>query len=440
MVNDRDLDMVARNLLLLVKKDPLIAAQNIVHLWYSAFITPTLMNTLKMEIEPLIHAVCAKVEHRCDIALHSKTIETPRGTPRVLLKKQSWNALLDYTKVPDVTVAKAQEVRRAVMLAPSRIDYRERAYFQEDPPMRFGAHKFREQGILLPMGASSEAFTVPNPIPQSRHQGSGNMLTEDGTHSTMFTNSGGWHTMDSADPTNGWRMSRIRKKAGSPAAVNDVFGRLYYHVVELVVDVHKRLPSTKLGVEMMQMDANDLFGHLSPRQTRFDRIETSNIADLAYLNPVGAVSRLGPLLKPPSENPHATLITLFINAVHDIAALSGVDNHTGWMDAAIRKVAKYLPVSPPRHEFDAGVLRMMSIMEMFKDFDGLFAKYIERIEFVPVLHSMGMEMKETHTIVDKWPMRLKKRPDEAGAKEEFQDLCNSQHTGGDRYVEWRIRR
>lgn len=65
---------------------------------------------------------------------------------------------------------------------------------------------------------------------------------------------------------------------------------------------------------------------------------------------------------------------------------------------------------------------------------------MQRIDFIPVLYSMGMEMKEKHTIVEKWPLRLKKRPDEAGAKEEFRDLCNSQHTGSDRYVEWRIRR
>lgn len=167
IVNDRDLDIVARNvlmwMLLLVEKDFIAAAQNVVHLWYSASITPTLMDTLRKEIEPLIRAVCTKIESRSDSALLGKTFETPGGSLRVLLKKQSWNALLGYTKVPNVTMAKAQEARRAVMLAPSRIDYRERAYFQEDPPTRFGAQKFREGGILLPMGASSEAYTVPNP-------------------------------------------------------------------------------------------------------------------------------------------------------------------------------------------------------------------------------------------------------------------------------------
>lgn len=87
----------------------------------------------------------------------------------------------------------------------------------------------------------------------------------------MFTDSGGWHTMDSADPTNGWLMSHVRK-AESAAGVNDVFGRLYYHVVGLVADVHKRLDS-KHWMEMMHMDADDLSGHFGPGQTRFDRIE-----------------------------------------------------------------------------------------------------------------------------------------------------------------------
>jgi hypothetical protein len=46
-------------------------------------------------------------------------------------------------------------------------------------------------------------------------------------------------------------------------------------------------------------------------------------------------------------------------------------------------------------------------------------------------------MKESHTIVDKWPMRLKLRPDQAGAKEEFNLRLGSAHLGCERYVEWK---
>ncbi|KAK8074373.1 hypothetical protein PG994_005272 [Apiospora phragmitis] len=286
---------------------------------------------------------------------------------------------------------------------------------------------------FLPLGVSTEAFTVPNP--------------------TMFTGSGGWHMMDSAQPSNGWMMSRIRKSR-SPAATNDVFGQLYYHIVDLISEVHKRLSPAKVSIQMMQIDANDLSSHFGPSQTRLDRIEASNIVDLAYLNALGVVGQLGPLLKAPSVNPHATLITLFMNAVHDMWS-PHVDLKV--YENALNQVREYLPVSLPRHPSDAGLMRTMSAAEMFKDFDGIFdrqcaylslypltqdgaLRYKERFGFVPVLYSMGMEMKREHTIIDKWFMRLKKRPGEDRAKEEFQDLLNGQHTGSDRHVEWRLRR
>lgn len=45
-------------------------------------------------------------------------------------------------------------------------------------------------------------------------------------------------------------------------------------------------------------------------------------------------------------------------------------------------------------------------------------------------------MKERHTIVDKWPLKLKKEPEEAGACEEFDMRLESGRTGRERYVEW----
>ncbi|KAK7946009.1 uncharacterized protein PG986_010330 [Apiospora aurea] len=361
-INDRDIYIVARTvlmlLLLLVEKDPVAAAQNAVHLWYSAFIAPSLMNTLKTKIEPLLRAVCAKIEHGSDCSLLGKTFGFPSGNLRVLLNKRSWNSLLDYTKVPDIPMAQAQEQRRAVMLAPSRLDYRARAYHQQDPPTRFGAQKFRERGILLPLGAPTEAFTIPNP--------------------TLFTSSGGWPLTDSSDPRNGWLMSHIRK-CRTAAAVNDIFGQLYYHVVDL----------------------------------------TSNIADMAYWNPVVAVARLGPLLKPLNVNPHATIMALFMNAIPEMkpALVDGGDLHN-----VMRQINQYLPLSPARHFYDDSYTRMLSLADMFIDFDGIFDRYMRGLCVAPMLSTVGTEMKAEHTVVEKWPMRLKKRPGQDGAQEEFQDL------------------
>ena len=60
-----------------------------------------------------------------------------------------------------------------------------------------------------------------------------------------------------------------------------------------------------------------------------------------------------------------------------------------------------------------------------------------RFDFMKIEELFGVTMKEPHTIIDKWPMRLKLRPGQAGAQEEFDVLLSSGHTGTERYVAWR---
>lgn len=46
-----------------------------------------------------------------------------------------------------------------------------------------------------------------------------------------------------------------------------------------------------------------------------DDLQTSNICDVGYVGPAQTVQLFGPLLQKPSENPHATLVTPFMNAI-----------------------------------------------------------------------------------------------------------------------------
>lgn len=65
-----------------------------------------------------------------------------------------------------------------------------------------------------------------------------------------------------------------------------------------------------------------------------------------------------------------------------------------------------------------------------KDFKGLEVRSI-------MLIPGGICMKKDHTIVEKWPLRLKLGQGQAGAQLEFEILEASDHTGHERYVEWK---
>lgn len=63
-------------------------------------------------------------------------------------------------------------------------------------------------------------------------------------------------------------------------------------------------------------------------------------------------------------------------------------------------------------------------------------RYMKLEDFRGAGEAAGVRMKPKNTIVAEWPMRLKLRPHQKGAKEEFGRKLASSHTGVERYVEW----
>lgn len=167
-MNDRDGDVVSRNaimlLLALTEEDPLVAAENIIHLWYSAFITQSLQNILKGKIRELVQDVCTKIEGKPSCAVLGKTWTFGRSSLRLVLAKKQWLDLLACLEPPPgLTIEKALLIRRDVTLAPQRVDYRERIYLTKPPGDRASHQKYREEGVLVPFGAPRALFIVPNP-------------------------------------------------------------------------------------------------------------------------------------------------------------------------------------------------------------------------------------------------------------------------------------
>lgn len=167
VMNNRDLDIAARNvimLLILLVIDDAEEAAKTVHLWYSSLIKQRHYDILQTDIKPLIQAVCDENSSKPPHALLEKTWAFGPRSLRLVLTCSNWTSLLSYLDVQcDLTVEKATEIRKRVTLAPERIDYRERNYFNQRPALRVGAHRFHTDGMLLPFGASRAPFTVPNP-------------------------------------------------------------------------------------------------------------------------------------------------------------------------------------------------------------------------------------------------------------------------------------
>lgn len=62
---------------------------------------------------------------------------------------------------------------------------------------------------------------------------------------------------------------------------------------------------------------------------------------------------------------------------------------------------------------------------------------MQSLDFEQIVADLGVEMKSIHTMVERWPTRLRPQLGERGAEEEFRLILGSGFTNIERYVEWR---
>ena len=166
-VNDKELDIVARNVILLLTAmcfDPQPAAEMMIHIWYSALIPQALLASLREKVLPLLEDVRSKIHTKASNILFSKKWEFGSSTLQLVLKRDQWVMLPSYLDVPEgLSASKAQQVRKAATMAAERKDYLDRWLCAQLPELRVSKMNFRTHGILLPFGSSKKPFDTPNP-------------------------------------------------------------------------------------------------------------------------------------------------------------------------------------------------------------------------------------------------------------------------------------
>ncbi|KAK7987452.1 hypothetical protein PG989_007767 [Apiospora arundinis] len=394
-INDRDLDIVARNLIILltalVSQDIDETADCIIHIWYSALLRTSDLNLLQDKIRPFFEGVCEKIKDKAATCLLGKTWTFGERSLRVVLEKASWDKLLAYLEVPArLTPERACQVRAAITLADSRKDYRDRHMFLHSPPHRIAINQFRKDGLLLPFGSPRQAFQNPNP--------------------TFFQNADTWPMKDNADPLHGWPSKVALTFSGSATA--DIYGKLFYYLRALLQTFLGRLSSSNMSFQLFQVDVIDLPDHLSSET--FSRIET------------------------PRANKHATLLTLFMNAVDETITDQDKLSEMTPNSPVTKLLLKYLPPKRSRTSpYDPEIVKFSLARDIISTYDRFFDRYMKEHEFDDFAALLGAAMKPKQTIIEKWPYRLKLRPGQTGAQEEFDSLITKGVTSKECYVEWK---
>ncbi|KAK4101258.1 hypothetical protein N658DRAFT_566963 [Parathielavia hyrcaniae] len=392
-LNDRDADVVARNVMMLlvafVVDNVDEAIECIIHVWYSAFIRESDLAVLQQQIRPLIQDVCGEMKTTMAGDLVAKVWTFWKRSVRLVLPKSAWDRLLSFMQVPaGLTAEKAQKIRKAVTTAESRKDYRDRHLLFETPPHRIARTRFREDGLLLPFGHPRHEFKEPNP--------------------TFFQGTDTWPIHDNADPLHGWPSKDVEDTSSGPATA-DIYSKLLFNLKTSLRAFMDRMSGIQISFRHFQMEVSeDLPGCTDPSHPR--QIKVSNISDCGYLGIRRTLAFAVPLLQEPSVNTHATLITLFMNAVSENMTAGDRAARMNSNSRTMKRMLKYLPVKAlPTGEYDPMITSSPTLAI-------LFAK---ELKFPEVAQFYGMAMKEKHTIIEKCPLRLKLRPGQPGAQDEF---------------------
>lgn len=207
---------------------------------------------------------------------------------------------------------------------------------------------------------------------------------------TIFQSSSTWLLSDSADPLDGWDAKAIAATNSGPASA-DQYGQLFYYLRSLLGSFHARVRDLKTSIQLFNVDAIELSEpardgryarvevssrpHPRPILMNTDRcsfIKISNICDRCYLGLFQSIGCFTPLLQRRSENPHAVLLMLFMNAVPE--SITTQDQALEARTTSVTAIP-YLPaplIMPDQNS--SYMVSLLGASHLFRDFD----KYFDR--------------------------------------------------------------
>lgn len=152
-------------------------------------------------------------------------------------------------------------------------------------------------------------------------------------------------------------------------------------------------------------------------------------------------STFGPALRMRSDNPHAALIGVFLNAVNE------VDTDSDKKENLMRNIHNMQKLCPMPMDIILGrqgsdqtvraeIVARSGAADILRDYDGLFARYAAESRIHEVVAGHGLKMRLRNKIAEQWPRRLKLGPDGLPSQEDFDALLSSYSDGSERYAEF----
>ncbi|KAJ5210551.1 hypothetical protein N7491_010358 [Penicillium cf. griseofulvum] len=237
---------------------------------------------------------------------------------------------------------------------------------------------------------------------------------------------------DKADPLDGWPIREVARE--QTMAKEDLYGKLYMYLRRVFQQFLDSLARTEIDIELLNVDAIQLPEIL--QKDKYARIEVSNITDAGYLGTRETLRLLSPLLQPPQENSHATIISAYLNAIMEMVNQGNDRDQTPNMDLLMQFLPDVDIFSLLRPE-SAQSLKFWDARTIVIDRHKFFERYIRVFRFDQIFADLQVAMKDLNTVVEAWPTKPILERGQKGSQDEFNILLGSNYTCVERFVEWR---
>ncbi|KAJ3503961.1 hypothetical protein NLJ89_g8195 [Agrocybe chaxingu] len=387
VINDHEVYIVLRNLLILftfASFPPDGAAEMALHLWYS----PKLPSKMMARLRPIFNEKLDKIfTHMAknplspsNTLLKAKFQLTDKASIVTLLPKWFWVEMKKMLELK-ITSQQADYQRHLITLNPDRHDYRDRHLSLLGPYYRVSKMKYYEDGLIMPFGGvDRSSFFEPN--------------------FTLFDTSGRWTQNDSQDPLSCWSYDELQsniEKYSLPS--NDLYGALYFHLLGQFRLFAYALGTRELCFTLLGEDAR----HIPTTLPKLLKDITKN-----------------------SINPHATLITLFLNYSMEtpIPEAAEIRAFEGNMKIIRPLLLKDGEAVPPKHPCNSGCMKLMTWMGYFDDREKQWRE------------KTGMKQRMRRTVIEKTPYRVKKDMRIDNVLKDVKHLDVTGLAGNECYIEW----
>ncbi|KAJ5928510.1 hypothetical protein N7466_007466 [Penicillium verhagenii] len=406
-INNRGDEIVFRNIIMLllafgVRKDEGTVLNKLmdlhavidcmIHIWYSPFLMKSHIDILQNFIKPLFDKVKAKLRiirtNRPNVTTMVHVWNLKSTSIQATLSIEKWNKLFTFIETPaGLTFEKAQHHFANPMKCVVTEHVRNHRFCRMPPTCRLALAKYYEDGMMLSFGCPRQLFTEPNPT---------------------F-----WHDADApfqrgdGDPLDGWNPTEVFNIWSGPA-INDIYGKLWIYLGSVLVRFFNRVKDLNVTFKVLNSRFEALPWALG--DTKFDRIDTSNIIDRGRRGAQATLGTLSGLLQPRNKNVHAVLMTRFENAV----SASLTPNNTKLIrppksSANYNKLQSFFEgdFSKAIRFGDPETIKILVTQRLVCYYDAIWERYAREESLAQIGHECELQPKKKHTIIGEWPNAMK---------------------------------